>query len=34
MFFEVRDGKIQTQVEMLDFRVAMDKFDLRALPGR
>ena len=31
MFFEVRDGKIQTQVELLDFRVALDKFDLSAL---
>jgi ketosteroid isomerase-like protein len=34
MFFEIRDGKIQTQVEMLDFRVAMDKFDLSALEDR
>jgi ketosteroid isomerase-like protein len=34
MFFEVRDRKIQTQVELLDFRVALDKFDLSALPGR
>ena len=33
MFFEVRDGKIQTQVELLDFRVALDKFDLSALGG-
>lgn len=31
MFFEIRDGLIQTQVEMLDFRVAMDKFDLSVL---
>ena len=31
MFFEVRDGKIQTQVEMLDFRVSTDKFDLSVL---
>lgn len=34
MFFEVRDGRIHTQVEMLDFRVAMDKFDLSALGDR
>jgi ketosteroid isomerase-like protein len=33
MFFEVRDGRIQTQVELLDFRVALDKFDLTALGG-
>ena len=32
MFYEVIDGKIATQVEMLDFRVAADKFDLTALP--
>ena len=31
MFYEVRDGLIQTQVEMLDFRVAADKFDLSVL---
>lgn len=31
MFYEVRDGKIHTQVELLDFRVAADKFDLSAL---
>jgi ketosteroid isomerase-like protein len=31
MFFEVRDGLIQTQVEMLDFRVSTDKFDLSVL---
>ena len=31
MFYEVIDGKIATQVEMLDFRVAADKFDLSAL---
>ena len=31
MFFEVRDGLIQTQVEMLDFRVSADKFDLSVL---
>jgi ketosteroid isomerase-like protein len=34
LFFEVRDGKIHTQVEMLDFRVAAEKFDLSALEGR
>ena len=34
MFYEVRDGRIQTQVEMLDFRVSTDKFDLSVLPGR
>ena len=34
MFYEVVDGKIATQVEMLDFRVAADKFDLSALPQR
>jgi ketosteroid isomerase-like protein len=34
MFYEVRDRKIQTQVELLDFRVALDKFDLSVLPGR
>lgn len=31
MFFEVRDGKIHTQVELLDFRVSTEKFDLSAL---
>lgn len=31
MFFEIVDGKIQTQVELLDFRVAADKFDLSVL---
>lgn len=30
-FFEVRDRKIATQVEILDFRVSSDKFDLSAL---
>ena len=30
-FFEIRDGKIQTQVEMLDFRVSTDAFDLSVL---
>ena len=34
MFYEVIDGKIATQVEILDFRVAADKFDLSALPQR
>jgi ketosteroid isomerase-like protein len=31
MFYEVVGGKIQTQVELLDFRVANEKFDLSAL---
>ena len=31
LFFEVIDGKIHTQVEMLDFRVSAEKFDLTAL---
>jgi ketosteroid isomerase-like protein len=31
MFFEVVDGRIATQVELLDFRVSSDKFDLSAL---
>lgn len=31
MFFEVRDGKIHTRVELLDFRVSTEKFDLSAL---
>jgi ketosteroid isomerase-like protein len=31
MFYEVRDGLIATQVEILDFRVSGDKFDLDAL---
>jgi ketosteroid isomerase-like protein len=31
MFYEVRDGRIATQVEMLDFRVSSAKFDLSAL---
>ena len=34
MYFEVHDRKIHTQVELLDFRVALDKFDLTALPPR
>jgi hypothetical protein len=33
-FYEVIDGKIATQVEMLDFRVSGDKFDLSVLPPR
>ena len=33
MFFEVRDGKVQTQVELMDFRVSTDKFDLSVLPA-
>lgn len=31
MFYEVRDGKIHTQVELMDFRVSTEKFDLSAL---
>jgi ketosteroid isomerase-like protein len=31
MFFEIVDGKIQTQVELLDFRVSTEKFDLSVL---
>ena len=31
MFYEVVDGRIQTQVELLDFRVAQEQFDLSAL---
>jgi hypothetical protein len=31
MFFEVIGGKIHTQVELLDFRVSTDKFDLSVL---
>ena len=27
-------GKIQTQVELMDFRVSTEKFDLSVLPGR
>jgi ketosteroid isomerase-like protein len=34
MFYEVIDGKISTQVELLDFRVAQDKFDLSVLEPR
>jgi ketosteroid isomerase-like protein len=33
MFYEVRDGKIQTQVELMDFRVSTEKFDLSVLQG-
>ena len=31
MFYEVRDGRIQTQVELMDFRVSTEKFDLSVL---
>jgi ketosteroid isomerase-like protein len=31
MFYEVRDGLVQTQVELLDFRIAGERFDLGAL---
>ena len=31
LFFEVRDRKIHTQVELLDFRVSTEMFDLTAL---
>jgi hypothetical protein len=31
MFYEVRDGKVHAQVELIDFRVANWKFDLSAL---
>ena len=31
MFYEVVDGKIQTQVELMDFRVSTEKFDLSVL---
>jgi ketosteroid isomerase-like protein len=31
MFFEVRDGKVRTQVELMDFRVSTDMFDLSVL---
>lgn len=31
MFYEIKDGKIVTQVEMLDFRVSTEKFDLSVL---
>jgi hypothetical protein len=34
LFFEVRDRKIHTQVEMLDFRVSAEKFDLSVLSDR
>ncbi len=34
MFYEAIAGKIARQAEMLDFRVAADKFDLSALPQR
>lgn len=32
MFYEVREGKIHTQVELMDFRVSSEKFDLSVLP--
>jgi ketosteroid isomerase-like protein len=31
MFYEVRDDRIQTQVELMDFRVSTEKFDLSVL---
>jgi ketosteroid isomerase-like protein len=31
MFYELRDGLIVTQVELMDFRVSTEKFDLSAL---
>jgi hypothetical protein len=31
MFYEVVDGRIQTQVELMDFRVSTEKFDLSVL---
>jgi ketosteroid isomerase-like protein len=31
MFYEVIDGKIHTQVELMDFRVSNEKFDLSVL---
>lgn len=31
MFYEVIDGKIHTQVELMDFRVSTEKFDLTVL---
>jgi ketosteroid isomerase-like protein len=34
MFFEVKDGKIHTQVELMDFRVSTEMFDLSVLPRR
>ena len=35
MFFEVKDGKIHTQVELMDFRVSTEMFDLSVLdPNR
>ena len=34
MFYEVKDGLIHTQVEMLDFRVSTDLFDLSVLAPR
>jgi hypothetical protein len=31
MFYEVVEGKIQTQVELMDFRVSTEQFDLSVL---
>jgi ketosteroid isomerase-like protein len=31
MFYELRDGLVATQVELMDFRVSTEKFDLSAL---
>ena len=31
MHFELEDGKIASQVEIMDFRVSNDKFDLSVL---
>ena len=31
MFFQVQNGKIAVQVELMDFRVSTEKFDLSAL---
>jgi hypothetical protein len=31
MFYEVVDGRIQTQVELMDFRGAQKQFDLSTL---
>ena len=33
-FYEVRNDKIQTQVELMDFRVSTEKFDLSVLTGQ
>jgi ketosteroid isomerase-like protein len=34
MFYELRDGLVQTVVELLDFRIVAEKFDLGALAAR